>query len=331
MLTEKQIKDLQEPFKLNEHGFFQKAPYILKSAIRARLNRVVPGWHLLPPELIANDENVVVMRGGIQIGDIKRYAVGTGIILRATSDGAMFDGAKLAAMVAKAYKQATSDILPRAAIEFGIGEYLKNKPKGINEENFASWLTKLTADPNAWTPDNIRAWGDKWRAQGLTDEQLMKALNIAERWTNFKGTVAAADKAVEAYRNLHNTFGSMQPAQPKAAAAPSPALPSTDTRIICPMTLIQEGDVILQETKSQTTGTGRTFLEVVKYYGKLGSQYRLDLKNLATGKTESVHWSGGDQTLVDGPKVKRYLEDPSVCRKTNGYPVWLGEGEPVRV
>ena len=53
MLTEKQITELQKPFTLAEHGFYQKSPYILKSAIRARLNRITPGWLLLPPELIA--------------------------------------------------------------------------------------------------------------------------------------------------------------------------------------------------------------------------------------------------------------------------------------
>jgi len=333
MLTEKQIKDLQEPFKLNEHGFYLKAPYILKSAIRERLNRVSPDWQLLPPELVTIEGDVVVMRGGIQIGDVKRYAIGTGVILRADKDGLMFDGAKLAGMVAKAMKQAASDILPRSAIDFGMGQYLKNKPKKVNEENFAPWLASLTtapADPNAWTVDNIRAWGDKWRSTGLTDEQLMKALNISDRWTAFKGTVADADKAVDAYRALHSSFGSMQPAQPKAAA-PTVAtpLPSIDTRIICPMTLIEEGDVILQESKSQTQGTARTFLQVVKYYGKIATQYKLDLKNLATDKTESVHWSGGDQTLVDGPKVKRYLQDPSVCRRTPAGAVW--DSQPARV
>lgn len=321
MLTEKQIDELRKPFKLNEHGFYLKAPYILKSAIRERLNRVVPGWQLLPPELVTIEGDTVVMRGGIQIGEVKRYAVGTGIILRADRDGVVFDGAKLAGMVAKAFKQAASDILPRAALEFEMGMYLKNKPKKINEENFAPWLASLTAapaDPNAWTVDNIRAWGDKWRAQGMTDAQLMKALNISDRWTAFKGTVTEADKAVEAYRNLHSTFVGV-----------SNPLPSTDTRIICHMNLIEEGDVILQESKSQTQGTIRTFLKVVKYYGKLATQYKLDLQNVATGKTESVHWSGGDQTLVDGPKVKRYLEDPSVCTKSTAGLVWAGEGAKV--
>lgn len=210
MLTEKQIAELQAPFALNEHSFLNKSPYILKSAIRARLNRIAPGWRILPPDLMTVTEDVVVMRGGIQIGDVVRYGIGTGQILRADRDGVMFSGKKLTQEIAKAFKAAGSDILPRAALEFGIGEYLKDKPKGTNEDNFAGWLAKLSAppaDPNAWTAENIRAWGNKHRQEGLTDADLMKALNITDRWTSFKGTVAEADKAVEAYRNVQSAFG----------------------------------------------------------------------------------------------------------------------------
>lgn len=208
MLTEKQIDELGKIFKFNEHGFFTKKPYILKSAIRARLNRIAPGWRLLPPELLTVTEDVVVMRGGIQIGDIVRYGIGTGQILRADSNGEIFSGKKLTQEIAKAFKAAGSDILPRAALEFGMGEYLKNKPKDINETNFEGWLNSLLpADPNAWTTENIRAWGNKHRLAGLTDADLMKALNITDRWTSFKGTVSDADKAVEAYRNVQSAFG----------------------------------------------------------------------------------------------------------------------------
>lgn len=331
---------LSKPFEAHEHGFKNGNCYIRKSAIRRRLSLVDPHWKLTEPEFICVDGDVVIMRGGLTVCGITRYQIGSGIIQRKSEgktnkegkyeEGKPLEGYALASQVAKAYKSAATDILARAAVEFNIGAYLKDAAKEDRPSNQAS-LTALLAklspvqiDPNVWTPDNIRAWGDKWRAAGLTDDQLMKALNIGERWMNFKGTVADADKAVEAYRTLQSSFATAQP----AAATP---LPSIDTRIICPITLIQEGDVILQETKSQTQGTIRTFLEVIKYSGKIGSQYSLVLKNLATGVTKSVFWSGGDQTLVDGPKVKRYLEDPSVCRKTNGYPVWLGEGEPVRV
>jgi hypothetical protein len=320
MLSEKQITELGKPFELKEHGFYLKSPYILKSAIRARLNRVVPGWILLPPELIAHDENVIIMRGGIQIGDVKRYAVGTGIVLRANSDGVAFDGAKLAGMISKAYKQATSDILPRAAVEFSMGEYLKNKPKNINEENFAGWLAKLTAapvDPNAWIPENILAWGNKWKTKSLTDMQLLKALGIEGAWLNFKGTIAEADSAVEAFINLE----SFLPATPKAATAA--ALRPID----CPTSLLDKGDIILQSYKTSGNGPAETRYEVIENWGKVGNQYKLVLRDLKADKPETFHWSGGSQTLCDGPKVRAYANNPEVClpAKSGGKPMWNGE------
>lgn len=308
MLNEKQIAELNKPFEFKEHGFYLKNPYILKSAIRARLNRVVPGWILLPPELIAHDENVIVMRGGIQIGEVKRYAVGTGIIISANSDGEKFDGAKLAAMISKAYKQAVSDILPRAAVEFGVGEYLKNKPKGINEDNFAGWFAKLTADPNAWTPDNILIWGDKWRAKGLTNPQLMKALNISGKWSDFKGTVSDADKAAEAFIEI-GQFD--PPAKPKLSP------------IMCPINLLEAGDVVLMEHKTDR-GPQSTRYQIVENWGKIGSRYKLEVINLNTGMPETLNWAGGNEKLVDGPKCAAYAKDPSLCIKppVGVTPLW---------
>jgi len=53
---------------------------------------------------------------------------------------------------------------------------------------------------NEWVNGNVKAWVDKWTGQGMTTDQLMKALGIEGRWGNYKGTVSEADKAVEAYR-----------------------------------------------------------------------------------------------------------------------------------
>lgn len=322
MLTEKQITDLQKPFDFNEHRFSQKNPYILKSAIRARLNRVAPGWHLLPPELVTVDGDVVIMRGGIRIGDISRYGVGTGIILRADTDGVVFGGAKLAGMISKAYKTAASDILPRAAIEFGIGEYLKNKPKDVNKENFAGWLSKLTAtpaDPNAWTIENTRTWLNRWRAKGLTDNQLFKALNIADKWSNFTGTVADADKAVDAFLNIAEFD---QPAQPKVSTKPP-------TRLIdCPVSLLEPGDVIYQTYRDGNGNPAETRYEVVEYWGKVGNGYSLKLKKAGSDKVESFHWTTTMHTLCAGPKVDAVARNPELitgAKQIGGNPQWNGQ------
>ena len=329
MLTEKQIAELGKPFELKEHGFNQGNVYILKSAIRSRLNRITPGWQLLSPELMAVDGDVVIMKGAIRIGDITRYGVGTGPILRADKNGIVFDGAKLMGMIAKAYKTAASDVLPRAALEFGIGEYLKDKPKDIKEPQFAGWLAKLTAvpvDPNTWVPENIRVWGDKWKTKGLTDAQLFKALGITEKWSNFKGTITEADKAVQAFVDL---AAALPPATPKASTA-------APLRMIdCPIHLLETRDVVIQEYKSAGTGPATDRYEIIENRGILGNkQCLLKIKDLATGEVKSVTWVGSTRTLCDGPKVRAYAADPDTCipGRNGSRPMWDRQiAEPVKV
>lgn len=325
MLSEKQIAEFKRPFEYKEHGFVDKKPYLLKSSISDRLNRMAPGWILLPPELVTVDGDVVVMRGGIQIGDVKRYAIGTGTILRADKNGVVFDGAKLTGMIAKAYKTAARDILPRAALEFGMGEYLKNKPKGITEDNFAGWLAKLTtlsADPNAWTRENILVWGDKWHAQNLTDAQLMKALGITDKWSDFKGTIAEADKAVEAFINISRLDA---PAQPKSTTSSTTA----QLRMIeCPVHLLEPGDVVYQTYKTSGSGPAESRLEVIKNFGKVSnSSIRLVIKLLPDGTPQTVEWPSGNQILCDGPKVRMAADKPDLCLpgRNGGRPVWNGQ------
>lgn len=333
MLTEKQITELGKPFELKEHGFVQKNPYILKSAIRARLNRITPGWQLLAPELMAVDGDVVIMKGGIRIGEITRYGVGAGPILRADKNGVVFDGAKLMGMIAKAYKTAATDILPRAALEFGLGEYLKDKPRSINEDNFAGWLAKLTAvpvDPNAWVPENILLWGAKWKTKDLTDAQLMKALGIEGKWSNFTGTIAEADKAVEAFINISQLDA---PATTKATTASTSA---PFAKIDCPIHLLETGDVVIEEYKTVGSGPAVNRYEIVKNFGMIagGKQCSLTVKTLVTGEVKKVTWLGSTRTLCDGPKVRAYANDPDVClpARNGSKPMWDKQiAEPVSV
>lgn len=145
-ITESQQRLLEKPFRPEEHDFVYGQCYIRKSAIRARLNLVDPGWQISPPVLMNADENLVVMRGALIIAGVKRNAIGTGIIQRTKTDkktGVIteFTGFELARMVAKAYKTAASDLLPRSAIMFGLGEYLKQLPKGTeNMDQLKPWL-----------------------------------------------------------------------------------------------------------------------------------------------------------------------------------------------
>lgn len=154
---------LEAPFKPDEHGFNGSSQaYILKHALRQRLNKIDPHWSTGAPEVLSADEALIVIRLPLTIHGATRYGVGACAILRADKNGNKFEGLKLAQAVAKAFKHAVSDALPRAAIEFNCGAYLKAKPQSVGKDDFPGWLAKLTAPhwANNGGRERIAAWLD---------------------------------------------------------------------------------------------------------------------------------------------------------------------------
>lgn len=150
LLTPDKQRILEQPFLLEEHGFLQGNPYILKDAIRHRLSKVDPHWTNTKPSLEAITNDVVLMTGGLTLFNDTRYGMGTGLIISAKKDpktGELHpvEPYQLARETAKAMKTAQSDLLPRCALEFGIGSYLKNKPKDVAQANFEGWLKSIMA------------------------------------------------------------------------------------------------------------------------------------------------------------------------------------------
>lgn len=137
-LTIDQIALLQKPFQPNEHGWVNGSIYIKKAAIRRRLNQVDPAWMISPPALVIAQDDLIVLTGTLTIGGVARSGLGTGIIqlTKKLSSGSVVDleGFELSRARAKAYKTAASDILPRAASMFGVGDYLKEIPAGVKDE-----------------------------------------------------------------------------------------------------------------------------------------------------------------------------------------------------
>lgn len=137
------------PFELNEHGFVGKKgeenPYILKQSIRRRLNRIDLNWRETQPVLLYQDADTIVMTLSIVVSGVERFGVGVGIIQRASSDGKEYTGYTLARNRAKAFKTAASDALARAALELGLGWYLRlEEAKKIhNAVGLEAWLNKL--------------------------------------------------------------------------------------------------------------------------------------------------------------------------------------------
>lgn len=171
--TPEQTRILEAAFTYQEHGFLQGNPYIRKSAIRRRLTLVDPAWQSSKPEFVTRDGDTVMYSGALVVAGIIRHDLGTGLVnsTKKVNDNVVpVEGYELARAVAKAHKQAASDVLPRAALQFGVGQYLKDKPKGIGERDFAEWLAGL---PQLEKPH--------WAANGARDRVnlIMKALGLA--------------------------------------------------------------------------------------------------------------------------------------------------------
>lgn len=157
MLTDEAIRQLKKPFSVSQHRWVQNNPYILKEAIRERLYEVDSRWTNTPPEILNIHGDSIILRAGLTVCEVTRFAIGTGIIqstrkVKRVEDGKEIvvtenlEGFELAREQNKAYKSADSDLLPRCAIEFGVGAYLKDKPKDIkSQQDFSAWINKLLA------------------------------------------------------------------------------------------------------------------------------------------------------------------------------------------
>lgn len=178
---------IEKPFEFEEHGFLEKGGYyILKSAIRQRLNEINPKWRNTPPEILLIEEDLVTMRGGLILFNETRYAVGTGIIERTRYDREAkkevpLGSYQISRNKAKAMKTAARDLLPRAALEHGIGDYIRDMPKKVREGSITIDGPKVF---KAWLDEQHTAWGQRWpqhwalNGGGKTVSALMTAWGI---------------------------------------------------------------------------------------------------------------------------------------------------------
>jgi Rad52/22 family double-strand break repair protein len=231
MLNEANLATLAKPFTPAEHGTVQNNPYIRKSAIRNRLSKVDLLWELGAPEYVCTDGDVVMYRGSLTIGGVTRWGLGSGIITRKDSKGNPVEGFTLAKNIAKAHKSAATDVLARAATEFGVGNYLRDKPWEAVQMNFTDWLVKMTGEKpvgqsvlNAWADvGSVQhllnrcaqgkglSWADVSRLTGIVALEDYAAWN--KRFTSI--TVAAEWIAAA----LDKELVALPPASPKQAAA----------------------------------------------------------------------------------------------------------------
>lgn len=140
---------LRRPFLPREHGFVNGRPYILKAAIRERLNEVDAHWEISSP-LTVNVGETVILTAALTVLGVTRYDLGAAIFTRTgrpDKDGVLpaLPPYELARNEIRAFKGAMADVLPRTALNFGVGEYLKQCPRNVTDEaSLTRWLDSLT-------------------------------------------------------------------------------------------------------------------------------------------------------------------------------------------
>lgn len=164
-VTRTQYLELTRPFALKEHGLKPQRegdtggqPYLLKTALERRLYTVAPGWEIGAPQLITVQGDVVVMSATMTIEHQTMGALGTGTIKHSKDSIPAVD----AQFVATAYKTASSDLLPRCALMFGLGWYLKVIPadwkkRVLTWDGLADYLATVQASWENANADLLRA------------------------------------------------------------------------------------------------------------------------------------------------------------------------------
>lgn len=175
-LTAEKLSELAAPFKPEEHSFLPNTTtvFIQKRAIRQRLNAVDPGWSISPAQLVRADEDVIVLSAGLTVCGVTRHALGTGTIQieKKNPNTHKFEPLPVSEITrnkSKAYKSADTDLIPRCAFQFGVGEYLKNIPKKDGKPvvhdmtSLERWLTTLVepVEPPHWA---LNGGGERFKA-----------------------------------------------------------------------------------------------------------------------------------------------------------------------
>lgn len=204
-MDEKTLALLDKPFTIEEHGYVERVGfYILKSAIHRRLRDIDPRYKTTPPEMMLIDDDIVVMRGGLMLFGETRYALGTGKIDRVKWDKQKNQEVPLSASEIvrnrlKALKQAASDLLPRGAQQFGIGDYMRDVPRDDrSRDNFPGYLRNLMSkwekdhQPPHWALNGggirVKLLMDLWGLQWKTVAALVEDGNLLLKLSDTKLT-----------------------------------------------------------------------------------------------------------------------------------------------
>lgn len=133
-LTPENVTRLKDFFPVRAHEFLNGNCYISEEAITNRLDEVDPSWTM---ELLSDEPRgnqcVAVMR--LTVCGVSRDGVGMQPLTITKKDGTVIDGTE-------PEKSAATDALKRAARLFGIGRYILEMGRAVNDyRTLETWLT----------------------------------------------------------------------------------------------------------------------------------------------------------------------------------------------
>ena len=148
-LTYEDAIALRWPFRLDDHKFDTKYPYLTEVPIENRLDDVDPGWNWVihrieTREVVGGQSEIkVTVHGSLTIKGVTRDGIGQAVTRQSkeaktnTATGEVYTDE-----INSAEKNAATDALKRAARLFGVGRYLLTTQKaGIKtRDQLERWL-----------------------------------------------------------------------------------------------------------------------------------------------------------------------------------------------
>lgn len=134
MITPEQSERLKDYFPVKAHEFLQGATYLSEEAITNRLDEVDPSWEFHRLGEFAYRENFVIATFRMTVCGVSRDGVGMWDLKMTKRDGNVIDATD-------PEKSVSTDALKRAARLFGIGRYILEMGKAVNDyQSLERWL-----------------------------------------------------------------------------------------------------------------------------------------------------------------------------------------------
>jgi hypothetical protein len=330
MLTEEQIRQLAKPFRFEDHVYAKgKTIYIKKSAIRRRLSQVDPNWSLTEPELIGVVDNIVVVRGGLTVAGVTRYEFGAALISQTKRNGSQkvdLTPDELLRERLKAIKYAVSDVLPRCAIEFNCGAYLKDMTSdernsfvvddAFMPDRFRKWLAGLEeVEQSHWVASDLGKFlAAKIKRLNLPYQHVFDHIEPGRKLTRLSETTLSAAEFDERLAELAEDFH--KPAAPKVAT------PSPDE---VPATAESQPSAGASDSAAPFEKAGR------KLYGLPGQRIRI--KRLSRAKQKTTAHGTARESFVFQTDVPGLILHDLFRLQDAGYDTtpWLSGSHPVNI